>query len=82
VLQVAVHPRPLIPEAELPRFFPRGERRLGQKRKQCAHSLSHNLALPREAVLAALERAGISPTAGRRRSLSPSGRPGPRLPRP
>ncbi len=61
VLQVAVHPRPLIPEAELPRFFRVVNAGFGQKRKQVHNSLSHNLALPREAVLAALERAGISP---------------------
>lgn len=61
VLQVAVYSQPLVPEAELPRFFRVVNAGFGQKRKQVHNSLSSNLALPRETVLAALEAAGVDP---------------------
>ena len=59
LLRVRLHDSPRVPEADLPRFFRVARAAFGQKRKQLHNSLTHNLHLPRERVLAALAEAGI-----------------------
>ena len=59
VLRVRLYEAPRVPEADLPRFFRVARAAFGQKRKQLHNSLTHNLHLPRERVLAALAVAGI-----------------------
>lgn len=60
VLHIDVYDRPLVPEEELPAFFRVARAAYGQKRKQIHNSLTHNLHIKREEVLAALSAAGIA----------------------
>ena len=61
LLRVRVYPSPRVPEGDLVRFFGVVRAGFGQKRKQLHNSLTHNLHLPHESVLAALNDAGIAP---------------------
>ncbi len=61
VLRINVYEKPRVAEDDMERFFKVVRAGYAQKRKQLRNSLTHNLHLPRVRVLAALEKAGISP---------------------
>jgi len=61
LLNVQLYESPRVPQGDLARFFRVVRAGFGQKRKQLHNSLTHNLRLPRDTVLAALEEAGIAP---------------------
>ena len=61
ILHVAMHAEPRVAADMLPLFFRVARAAFGQKRKQIHNSLTHNLHLPREVILAALETADIAP---------------------
>jgi 16S rRNA (adenine1518-N6/adenine1519-N6)-dimethyltransferase len=61
VLRVPVHAPPL-PQAEIPGFFALVTAGFGQRRKQLLNSLAAGLGLPKEALLPALDAAGVAPT--------------------
>jgi 16S rRNA (adenine1518-N6/adenine1519-N6)-dimethyltransferase len=60
VLRIALHQEPPLPNAAIPGFFKVAAAGFGQKRKQLVNSLGAGLALPRNAVIAALQAAGIA----------------------
>jgi 16S rRNA (adenine1518-N6/adenine1519-N6)-dimethyltransferase len=61
VLRIKVYEKPRVAEDDMERFFKVVRAGYAQKRKQLRNSLTHNLHLPRVRVLAALEKADISP---------------------
>jgi 16S rRNA (adenine1518-N6/adenine1519-N6)-dimethyltransferase len=62
VLRLDVRPEPAVTTVPPAQFFQVVRAGFGQKRKQLANSLSAGLALPKTAVQAALQQAGIDPT--------------------
>jgi 16S rRNA (adenine1518-N6/adenine1519-N6)-dimethyltransferase len=63
VLKLRVRGEPLFPDIPPERFFRVAGAGFGQKRKSLLNSLSSNLGLEKPAVLAALQAAGIDPSA-------------------
>lgn len=61
VLHIVTAPAPPLPEGAIPGFFAIVGAGFGQRRKQLANSLAAGLPLPKEALGAALTRAGIAP---------------------
>ena len=61
VLHLALHAAPPLADDAIPGFFKVAAAGFGQKRKQLLNSLGAGLALPREAIVAAMHAAGIAP---------------------
>ena len=62
VLRIRLHPEPLIPTAQLDKFFKLAHAGFGQKRKTLRNSLSAGLSLPTSEVEAKLKAANIEPS--------------------
>lgn len=60
VLRIALHDAPPLPDVAIPGFFKVAAAGFGQKRKQLVNSLGAGLALPRDAVIAALGAAEVA----------------------
>ena len=61
VIRIDVHPQPRVDVANVDHFFGIVKAGFGQKRKQLHNALKAGLALPPEAIDAALQQAGIDP---------------------